>query len=141
MLAPVEGEHGKIAEEHLIHEFGTNSKLRFVLPEFVESKIEEKQLQEKYRVQPVAVLTEIADELKVNGVIYGNVQTNWGEYGSSVSVNFKLLDTSRGTIVASSLEEQSSLWLGEVANLKDVMDTVKDDFRLFLRKIKPSFDS
>ena len=142
-VAPFHGEGADAVEAKLFHTFATNSAIRLIEPETVAAKIVELDLTDKMSSTPVAVLVEVSKSLGVDGFVYGKIDTGKTPFADQYA-NYAKLDlriySNEGIIVASSVNDSSSVFFSTDSNLKRATRDTIEEFTDFFELLNTNFE-
>jgi hypothetical protein len=142
-VAPIEGEGASAVEAKLFHKFATNTAIRLIEPETVAAKIAELNLTEAMGTTPVAALVEVSKALGVDGFVYGKVDTGNTQFADTYA-NYAKLDlrlySNEGIIVASSVNDASSVFFGNDSNIERATRDTLYDFTEFFEILNSNFE-
>lgn len=143
LLSPIAGDKHHYVENAFIHEFATNSTITFVEPSVVKQTAIKLGLLEELESSPVTALKELSAHFKAQGFITGNIKTGKEQYLDSTTnyteLTLRLYSAADGKIVASSVENSSSVLFGHISQLKNVTEEVFEDFEDFFYELNSSF--
>lgn len=144
MIAPFSGDEAKVSEQYFEHQLATTNLTEVIPAGSVLKLIKDNQLEQCFKTELKEVLSNLAKEMSVNGIIFAELTTKEPRSSfhsssfqvASASIYARLIDAETGAIVASSLHDSDSMLSDIDSVIENVTDNTVNDFKQYLQMLK-----
>jgi hypothetical protein len=144
IIAPFTGELAENAEFEFEHALAISMTIEVVPASISKMAIKKHGLEEEFSNDPNNTMIKLAELLNADGVIFGDIHTverrktrSMNLSTSSARFSAKLVDVRNNSIVASSLQESSSLFSNEYELLQEITQESTNEFKVFFDELNP----
>lgn len=144
IIAPFTGDLTDTAELEFEHALAISMKMEIMPASITKMEIKKHGLETKFNEDPNKAMFKLATLLNADGIIFGDIELLKPKNGRSTSMatttatfHAKLVDAKNSSIVASSLNESSSLFSDPAYLLQNMTQKSINEFQGFFDELNP----
>lgn len=141
-IAPIEGKQANAVEMELDRVFAISDKVIVYTPDHIRLELDKRNLIKEYNEFPQKVMFELAKELKVDGVLFGQIKTsktkNQFTGFPTTSLYSKLIALENKSVITATHHETSGFMASDNSSISELVELTVNDLNEALDQINPS---